>query len=110
MPAAEILRAQPTKTQRQPTPKPLTVRWLVRPQYDANRPGRWSGRVAMNGDLYDVTRSEATDDDTGELWVIIDLRKLGTNKQHRLCIDPAGESHCDCEWSSMRPAEDGYKA
>lgn len=87
--------------------QPSTARWITRPVFDADRPGAWTARLELYGDLYNVRHAYAWDDDGGFRFSVIDLHKHlpdGTLKHHRMVYAPDGDLACDCEWSTYKPA------
>lgn len=83
--------------------------WITRPKKSSDQPGHWTARVAICGDVYDLTHSFAESE--GFYWDVYDLHKqcVGGPKHHRLTVGPDGE-RCDCEHATYRPREDGHKA
>jgi hypothetical protein len=74
------------------------VRWVKRPEA---RPMGWhNAALEIDGTAYDAECFFTTDDDTGHVWQVIDLRKPD-GEHYRLTIGPDG-TLCDCAHTTFR--------
>jgi SWIM zinc finger len=74
------------------------VRWRKRPY---PRPQGWhNAALEINGTVYAAECFFTTDDDTGHVWQVIDLRRPD-GEHYRLTIGPDG-TRCDCPPATYR--------